>query len=255
MLWYVIQTYTGKEEQLVKMIRRQVPGECYGECFVAYYEQLRDRRQENQIHILRLFPGYIFISCDDAGLLFQQLKRIPAMSKIMTAGAFAFTPLHEGEAEFLLQVMDAEHIVRLTYVATDGRDHVSYLSGPLQYCVSGIQSYRFRDRYANVRLRIAGEEKIVRMGIILNDDVRRELAYGKVEALTGAPEKYTIPAQTEPAVSFEPGDQVAVIDGAFEGNVAVVSQEKKNNKLWINVRLFDREIQVEVEAGSVRKLA
>ena len=177
------------------------------------------------------------------------------MSKIMTAGAFAFTPLHTGEAEFLLQVMDSEHIVRLTYVATDGRDHVSYLSGPLQSCASGIQSYRFRDRYANVRLRIAGEEKIVRMGIILNDDVRRELAYGKVEALTGAPEKYTIPAQTEPAVSFEPGDQVAVIDGAFEGNVAVVSQEKKNNKLWINVRLFDREIQVEVEAGSVRKLA
>ncbi len=257
MLWYVIQTYTGKEEQLVKMIRRQLPKECYGECFVAYYEQLRDRKQENQIHILRLFPGYIFISCGDIERLFQYLKMIPAMSKIMAAGAFVFTPVYEGEAEFLMKVMDSDHVVRLTYVATDGRDHISYMSGPLQYCEAYIQSYRFRDRYANVRLQIAGQEKIARMGIILNDDVRREMAYGKVEALIRTPEKYVFSAASvmeEHAVRFEPGDKVAVVDGTFEGNVAVIRQAKKSG-VRISVQMFDREILLEVPAESVRKLA
>ena len=57
MPWYVIQTYTGREEQLVEMIRRIVPRNCCGECFVIYSEQLRHRQQENQVHVLRLFPG------------------------------------------------------------------------------------------------------------------------------------------------------------------------------------------------------
>lgn len=253
MPWYVIQTYTGREEQLVRMIRRQVPDQCYGQCFVAYYEQLRDRKQENQIHILRLFPGYIFISCNDIILLFRHLKMIPVMSKIISTGAFVFTPLHKEEVEFLLHVIDTEHIVRLTYVATDGRDHVSYLSGPLDNCRDRIQSYRFRDRYAKVKLKIAGEEKIVRMGIILNDDVRREMKYGKVEVPTSAPEEYKVSALKKPLTGLGVGDQVAVLEGAFEGIVAVVRQ-MKGDIAKISVHMFGREILLEISVDNVRKL-
>ena len=301
MSWYVIQTYTGREEQLVEMIRRIVPRGYYGECFVIYSEQLRHRQQENQIHVLRLFPGYVFISSNNIEQLFRWLKRVPAMSKIMTADDFAFTPLGDGEAEFLLGIMDADHVVRLSYVATDGRDHVTYLSGPLEQCREQIQSYRFRKRYAIVRLMLEGCEKDVKLGIILNDDIRRELAYGKVEALIGRPEKYMIPIveenpqtirkagrengpgdvsdnlprekagradkkgretlgeDAEKAGSrkyrpqFVPGDRVLVMEGAFEGSVAVVSQAKKDI-LKITVQMFGREISVEVSADSVNKI-
>ena len=262
MLWYVIQTYTGREEQLVRMIRRQAPRDCYGECFVAYYEQLRDRKQENQIHILRLFPGYIFISTDNVGRLFQCLKTIPAMTKIIASGAFVFTPLFEGEAEFLLEMMDSDRVVRLTYVATDGHDGVTYMAGPLEKCVSHIRAYRFRKREVQVSLRIAGEEKLVRMGIILNDDVRREMTYGKVEARISIPERYVPAACVRnrgaecggyPA-KFISGDTVAVIDGPFQGSMAVIEQVK-GGAVRIAVRMFDREILLEVPAGSVRKLA
>ena len=64
MSWYVIQTYTGREEKLVKMMNRIVPRELYGECFVAYHEQLRCRKQENQVHVERIFPGYAFITSE-----------------------------------------------------------------------------------------------------------------------------------------------------------------------------------------------
>lgn len=254
MPWYAIQTYTGREEQLVSMIRCQVPKECCGECFVAYYEQIRDRKQENQIHILRLFPGYIFIFSEDVELLFRCLKMLPAMAKIMTAGAFAFTPLYEEEAEFLLQMMDPDHIVRLTYVATDGKDHISCLSGPMERCRNRIVNFRFRDRYARVRMQIAGQEKIVRVGIILNDDVRRETAYGKVEALIPRPDKYEVPVSKEPGTQLKTGDRVAVVGGAFEGNAAVISHVGKHT-VKIAVRMFGRDIQLEIPAGDVRKLA
>ena len=254
MLWYAIQTYTGKEEKLVEMIRRVVPETLFGECFVPYFEQLHCWHQQNQIRVLRIFPGYLFLSTDDIESLFQRLKTVPAMSKIMTTGAFEFTPLLDGEAEFLLRIMDADHIVRLTYAATDGKNHVSYLSGPLEMCRDHIQSYQFRKRYAQIRLNIAGQEKTARMGLILNDDVRRETAYGKVEAPVRTPEKYEIPVSKAAADGLELGDQVAVIEGAFEGNTAVISQIKKD-EVRISVSMFGRDILVDVPAASVRKLA
>ena len=254
MLWYAIQTYTGKEEQLTEMIRRVVPETFFGECFVPYFERLRCWRQQNQIHILRLFPGYIFISTDDIEGVFQYLKKVPAMSKIMTTGAFEFTPLYDDETEFLKGILDADHIVRLTYAATDGKGRVTYLSGPLEKCCGRIHAYKFRDRYAQVRLTISGQEKTVRMGIILNDDVRREMVYGKVEALVKTPEKYAIPVSKKTADGLEPGDQVAVIEGVFEGNAAVISQIKRD-EVRISVNMFGRDILVDVPAASVRKLA
>ncbi len=263
MLWYAIQTFTGREEKLVEMIRRVVPAGIYGECFVAYYEQLWHCRQKNEVHILRLFPGYVFISTDEIERMYQCLKDIPAMSRIMASEAFAFSPLYEKEAAFLMDIMDEDHVVRLSYAATDGRNHVSYLSGPLEKCAANILAYEFGKRYALIRLQIAGQDKDVRLGIILNNDIRRETAYGKVEALIAIPERYSLaPAasgkKAEPGAGqisrLAPGDNVAVIDGAFEGNIAVISQVRKD-AVRILVHLFEREISAEVPAGSVRRLA
>ncbi len=289
MSWYVIQTYTGNEERLVEMIRRIVPERYYDECFVIYSEQLRRRQQENQIHVLRLFPGYVFISSRDIGRLFRYLKKVPAMTKILATDDYTFTPLCDGEAEFLMNIMDADHIVRLSYVATDGADHVTYLSGPLERCKGQIRSYHFRKRYAAVRLALEGQEKEVKLGIILNDDIRRELTYGKVEAAVENLEKYTIPvltkkqnlgmkgfeetdgkvdersdsetphlgsgekSQSTDIKQFTPGNQILVMEGAFEGSVAVVSQIRKD-MMKIFVQMFGREIQVEVSVGSVKKI-
>lgn len=262
MSWYVIQTYTGNEERLVEMIRRIVPERYYDECFVIYSEQLRRRQQENQIHVLRLFPGYVFISSWDIGRLFRYLKKVPAMTKILATDDYTFTPLCDGEAEFLMNIMDADHIVRLSYVATDGANHVTYLSGPLEKCRGQIQKYRFRKRYAAVRLILEGREKEVKIGIILNDDVRRELAYGKVEAPVETPEKYTVTFPDGKAKTAEDekcerelqiGDKVLVMESAFEGSVAVINQIKKDT-LRISVQLFGREIQAEVPAESVKRI-
>ena len=256
MLWYVIQTYTGREEKLIRMIRKIVPKQLYGDCFVAYHEQLRRRQQENRIHIERIFPGYIFITSEAPDELFLYLKNVPAMSKMMSDGAFYFLPLDAEEARFLSRIMDERHIVRLSYVATDGKDHVSYVSGPLEEGLDRITRYQFRLRYALVRLALAGEEKEVRMGIILNDDVRRELSYGKVEAPVTVPEQYRVCGagrETEAAAQYAPGEKVVVEEGAFAGMSALVYQVKKHD-VRLGVHYFDRDMTVEVPIRCIRKL-
>ena len=258
MLWYVIQTYTGREEKLIRMVRKIVPRQLYGECFVAYHEQLRRRQQENRIHVERVFPGYVFITSETPEELFLYLKAVPAMSKLMSDGAFYFLPLDTGEAHFLSGIMDEQHIIRLSYVATDGKDHVTYVSGPLEEGADRVVRYQFRLRYALVRLMLAGEEKEVRMGIILNDDVRRELSYGKVEAPILVPERYrvcgsgTARGREDPA-QYAPGEKVIVKEGIFAGMPALVYQVKKHDAR-LGIHYFDRDMTVEVPIRSIRKV-
>ncbi len=255
--WYIMQTYTGQEEKLVEMVRRVVPREFYDDCFVIYHEQLWKRHQENQIHIRRVFPGYVFITSGDPEGLFLCLKKVPAMSKLLADGipadsGLTFLPMYPDEAAFLGSLLDEDHIIRLSYVATDGKDHVTYISGPLKSCVSGHSkidssehldkcrfgpskevpsspsiseaalseqltpdsrntanppvSYRFRKRYAVIRVLLSGEEKEIRLGIILNDDIRRELSYGKVEAPMKMPEKYRVPEMARTGVACPDGN-------------------------------------------------
>ena len=52
---------------------------------------------------------------------------------------------------------------------------------------------------------------------------------------------------------LQTGDKVLVMEGAFEGSVAAVSQVKKDT-LKLSVQMFGREMSVEVPAESVKKI-
>ncbi len=257
--WYVIQTYTGREEKLVKMVQRVVPRQFYQGCFVIYHEQLWKRQQENQVHIRRSFPGYVFITSEDPESLFLCLKKVPSMSKLLADGAlaeteFTFIPLHQEEAAFLERLMDEDHIIRLSYVATDGKDHITYISGPLEACGDSNVNYRFRKRYASIKLMLSGEEKEVRLGLILNDDIRRELSYGKVEAPVHVPEEYRTPEKPqEPGALFVPGEGVIITEGSLAGLPAIVSRAERQ-EVKIKVHLFDRDLEMKVPTESLRKI-
>lgn len=92
------------------------------------------------------------------------------------------------------------------------------------------------------------------MGIILNDDIRREMAYGKAEVKINMLEKYAVSASGKSSVLLKKGDKVIVIEGGFEGNVAVVNQVK-NGEAQISVHMFGRNIFMNVPMESIKKLA
>ena len=94
-MWYVLQTMTGREEELVHYIEEIVPKELYTDCFVAYYERVWRKQQESVVHVERLFPGYVFIVSDTPKELYLCLKKVPAMSKMIADGNFDFLCIEE----------------------------------------------------------------------------------------------------------------------------------------------------------------
>lgn len=181
MPWYVLQTRTGEEERLAALIRKIVPANLYGECFVVYQEQLRRRKQKNFIHVRRVFPGYVFITSREPEELFLCLKQVPAMSKMMADDEFFFLSVEREEAEFLKQIMNEDHVICLSYLETDGKGKIRQVSGPLKDCMSQIVRFQYGKRYVLVHLKLLGEEKTVLMGIVLKEDMCQGVEYGRVE--------------------------------------------------------------------------
>ncbi len=248
-MWYVIQTLTGREEELVRMVRRILPKEVYTDCFVAYYERVWRRQQRSLVHVERLFPGYVFILADDPDEIYQRLKDVPAMSRLISDGMFTFLPLEAGEEAFFEEMLDAEHIVRLSYVEKDVRGRVFRITGPLKQYAEKVQQYQYKKRYVLVRVQLLGHEKLVALGIILQEDIRQEIAYGKVEAPLVLPRIYQM-EEPEEERSFLVGEQVTVIAGELSGMRGVVWKVRKST-VDIGVRLFGQDMPMEVPVGCV----
>ena len=171
------------------------------------------------------------------------------MSKMIADGEFTFLPIEQEEETFLDNMLRADHIVRLSYVAMDGKGRVYRILGPLEEYASQVVRYQFKKRYVIIRLRLLGEEKTVALGIILNEDIQREILYGKVETPFKMPEYYQLPQGREER-PFAVGDHVKVTSGPLENMPGVIWKIKKST-VEIGVRLFGQDMPMEVPVGSV----
>lgn len=249
-MWYVLQTMTGKEEELVCMIRKILRPDWYNDCFVAYYERIWRKQQQSLVHIERLFPGYVFIISKTPEQLFLQLKQVPAMSKLMADGEFTFLALEQEEENFFREMLETNHVVRLSYVKTNGKGRALQIAGPLKLYEEQVVRFQFKKRYAIIRLTLLGEEKTVSLGIFLDEDIRQEIAFGKIEAPLQVPEHYPVETFLEGEPLFAVGDHIKVISGAFENMSGVVWKVKKN-VVEIGIRLFGQDMSVEMPVENI----
>lgn len=119
------------------------------------------------------------------------------MAKLMADGESCFLFVEKEEAAFLKKIMNADHVIGLSYLQTDGKGNIRQVSGPLRNCVGQIVRCRYGKRHVLVRLKLLGEEKTVLLGIILKEDICQGLRYGRVEAGIGAPERYWVKGEEE----------------------------------------------------------
>lgn len=194
MLWYLLKTWVNREEELAKKIREVVPPHLYNECFVLYQERIWRKQQRSIVHMEPLFPGCVFLNCQEeeevlpcseqisyrSRSILHHIERIPEISLLIACGSLSIFPMMRGDAEFLDRIGGEEHIVRLSYVLKDDQGNICKMSEPLQGCQGQIERIQFKKRYAIVRHRLWGEEKVIALGIILKEDTEQKLLYENV---------------------------------------------------------------------------
>ena len=211
--WYLLKTWAGREEELVREVQKIVPPQMYEECFVIWQERIWRKQQKSIVHMEPLFPGCVFLTCREreAGAegkdlpgnkavagnqaaagsedvaeneavtenrsLLQSLEKIPAAAQMMAGGVFTILPMTGEDGQFLEKISGDEHVVRLSYVQKDEEGNICKLSEPLKVFQGQVERYQFKKRYAMVRHRLWGEERTFVLGIVLNEDGGEKFRY------------------------------------------------------------------------------
>ena len=176
MLWYLLKTWAGREEELVKVIHKTIPSYQYKECFVIYQERIWRRQQRSIVHRERLFPGCVFLTCEDSGkedFLPRCPEKNPDIGDRMAWGNITILPMMPKDGEFLEKISGTDHVVRLSYVQKEEGGEIALVSGPLKKCAGQMERIQLKKRYAVVRCRLWGEEQAIVLGIMLREDKGR----------------------------------------------------------------------------------
>ena len=167
-MWYVIQTITGKEEELMLFMRTILCREHFDNSFVIYAEWMKRLGGEWQIQVRPLFPGYVFIETKEPDRLYMELKAVPKFSRLLGTGKDEFVPVSEEEEQFLRMIIDngetavstvnnERAVVKLTVVETEADGGIISMDGALSCFNRNDVTVNLHKRYAVVKTRLLGE--------------------------------------------------------------------------------------------------
>lgn len=181
MVWYLIRTWAGREEEMAEEIRRIVPDSMYEECFVIGQERIWRRQQQSVVHVESMFPGCVFLVSKKTIPFLRQKKTASVMGRGVVWGDLTFLPLMREDVDFLLKISGRDHVARLSYVGKDDQGQICQMAGPLVSCREQVERYQFKKRYALVRHRFLGEVRGIVFGIMLKEDLNQKLLYDNRE--------------------------------------------------------------------------
>lgn len=162
-MWYVIQVTAGKEEQILSMITKYGVRKYLKECFYPTYEHKRkclgQWRQEKAI----LFPGYIFVISDQVEELYQSLKNIPELTRILGVGE-KWTPMTKEDVEIIEVLSGKERVVRFSEGYIVGTQ-ITVIKGPLQGMEGTIRRIDRHKRKAYLEIPMFGRMLNAQVGL------------------------------------------------------------------------------------------
>lgn len=161
--WYVMQVRTGTEENICIQCKKDIEEAVLEKCFLPYYEEKRRVQGEWRILKKLLFPGYVFVITEDMETLYQQLKRVIGLTKLLGTGR-EITPLTEDETAFLKRFGGEEQIVAMSEGIIEG-SKVIVNSGPLQGMEGYIRKIDRHKRRAYLEIPFFGRVQNVQVGL------------------------------------------------------------------------------------------
>lgn len=166
--WYVAQVVGGREESTLEQCRKLVDSDVLKECFAPEAEYPWKTKDGWQVRKKLLFPGYLFYVTADVDELYDQLARVPAVTKLLGNGAKGvkrvFFPLTDDERDWFLAFTDRKRVVRMSEGYIEG-DTVKVTSGPLCGREASIRKIDRHKRRAYIDVSLFGRTVPASVGL------------------------------------------------------------------------------------------
>lgn len=164
-MWYVIQTFGGQEERTAGMIRKLVVPGCLEECFVPRRERLKKFGGcWNKVEEV-LFGGYVFVISHRPGQLYEELKRIPRLSRLLGREEDCFFPLGERDERLVRGIGGRKHHTPLSRIVLEEGKKIHVIEGPLKDYVGNVVKVNPHKREVVVQVEFMGRPVELFMGV------------------------------------------------------------------------------------------
>lgn len=162
-MWYVLQVRTGTEESIRLQCRSNIPKAVLERCFIPYYEEKKRIRGEWTIQKKVLFPGYVFVVTEDLNHLYDSLKTVIGLTKLIGTGK-EIVPLTEEEKDFLLGFGGEEQVVKMSEGIIEGTK-IIVTRGPLMGKEGYIKKVDRHKRKARLEMEMFGRMQEIVVGL------------------------------------------------------------------------------------------
>lgn len=161
---YVVQVQSGRERRARLLIQRMLSEELVDEVFIPTYTKQIKRAGEWREEKSLLVPGYLYLTTASIDAVVQQLRLVPALTRVLGTEA-RFVPLSDEETAWLEKLTKPGHrSIDISTGIIEG-DEVRIVSGPLKGHEALIKKVNRHKRTAEIEFRILGRTTIVRVGL------------------------------------------------------------------------------------------
>ena len=178
-MYYVIQVVTGTEDKVEEQVKVMVENGLYDSCFHPMRRMKKKFRGEWKEIQEKLLPGYVFITSDRVQELYQELKNMPAFTRMLGKDREQFIPLPEHEVKWLERMIESSGQnmeVQLSQVSVSENDVVTILSGPLKDMEGCIKKIDLHRRIAKVEVDFMNRKTVIHLGIEMVGKKRETMA-------------------------------------------------------------------------------
>lgn len=162
--WYAVQVRSNREDEIVRACDVLVDKHALNECFIPRCKKRKKiKGQWYDIEEI-LFRGYVFMISDHIDELFNELKKIPALTKLLGNDGENIYPIYKEEALFLTRFGGSQHIVEISSGCIEG-DAICITSGPLMGQEGNIRKIDRHKRIAYVDVSLFGQITTVQVGL------------------------------------------------------------------------------------------
>ena len=169
-MWYVMQVVSGQENRTVFLVEKIISEEILNSCFIPVRRLRKKFHGTWQEVTEKLFPGYVFLISEQPQLLYEELKQIPALTKLLGRCEGFFTPLSEKDVRMLEKLRnrmgDSGNLeVEISKIAVEEGNQIRILSGPLMELEGQIKKVNLHKRIAVVEVEFMGSKSLVHLGV------------------------------------------------------------------------------------------
>ncbi|MBP3296014.1 MAG: hypothetical protein J6M27_05485 [Lachnospiraceae bacterium] len=248
-MWYVIQTRTGYEKELVEQLESHCENFSRENSLVPMYEDVKRSEGQSRISYRRLLPGYVLVDTEQPESIHQGLKKVGEFARMLLAEEDReklFLPVSPEDMAFLDSILD-DGLMRVSYVQNVKGMKIGKIIGPLAKYGNHISNIDFRHRRAVVDAEIFGKMRRIKFGLWTDEDPKLPWIEERL-GIAGVNEYLLKDAD----VGVQPGDKVKDISGVYSGMEFLVDSVNIGRRTFkTRMDLFGKMTTVELYLDGV----